>query len=86
MKAVYQLSAVVLAAGAHAMPAPAALPPAACSALDKVVSVLKLIQATPYCSQVLGVKPATSVITVIPTSVSTVTAFNPTVTVNTETR
>ena len=86
MRTIYQLSAVVLAAGVHAMPAPAALPPAACSAVDKVVSILKLVQATPYCSQLLGVKPATSVITVTPTSVSTETAFNPTVTVNTETK
>lgn len=57
------------------------LPASECSKVTKVISVLKLNKATPFCSSFLGVKPSTSTITTVQTSTVTSTTGTPSTTI-----
>ncbi|KAL8991791.1 MAG: hypothetical protein Q9169_007649, partial [Polycauliona sp. 2 TL-2023] len=57
------------------------LPEVECAKVTKVISVLKLNKATPFCSSFLGIKATTSTITTVQTSTVTSTAGTPSTTV-----
>ncbi|KAI4236864.1 MAG: hypothetical protein L6R40_006054 [Gallowayella cf. fulva] len=57
------------------------LPASDCAKVTKVISVLKLNQATPFCSSFLGIKTSTSTITTVRTSTVTSTTGTPSTTI-----
>ncbi|KAI4120363.1 MAG: hypothetical protein LQ338_007072 [Usnochroma carphineum] len=57
------------------------LPASECAKVTKVISILKVQSATPFCSSFLGIKTSTSTITTVRTSTVTSTTGTPSTTV-----